>query len=74
MKVGKDSYGFCGWSLPKTFGKSDSICIVVEKLTKFAHFSLVWIEYNAQQLAQVNGKEIVRLHGVPIFIILDYGT
>ncbi|WMV09503.1 hypothetical protein MTR67_002888 [Solanum verrucosum] len=34
----------------------------------------VRIDYNAQQLAKVYVKEIVRLHGVPLSIISDCGT
>nr|AAT38742.2 'chromo' domain containing protein [Solanum demissum] len=59
--------------LPKTLGKFDSIWVVVDRLTKSTHFILVKIDYNAQQLAKVYVKEIVRLHGVPLSIILDRG-
>ncbi|KAH0653103.1 hypothetical protein KY290_031391 [Solanum tuberosum] len=55
--------------LPKTLGKFDSIWVVVDRLTKSAHFIPVRIDYNAEQLAKVYVKEIVRLHGVPLSII-----
>ncbi|KAH0716668.1 hypothetical protein KY290_012930 [Solanum tuberosum] len=57
--------------LPKTLGKFDSIWLVVDRLTKSAHFILIRIDYNAEQLAKVYVKEIMRLHGVPLSIILD---
>lgn len=60
--------------LPKTLGIFDSIWLVVDTLTKSVHFALVRPDYNAQQLAKVYVKEIVRLHGVPLSIILDCGT
>ncbi|KAH0673662.1 hypothetical protein KY284_024749 [Solanum tuberosum] len=60
--------------LPKILGKFDSVWIVVDKLTKSAHFILVRVDYNAEQLAKVYVKEIVRLHRVPLFIISDRGT
>ncbi|KAH0730183.1 hypothetical protein KY289_001371 [Solanum tuberosum] len=60
--------------LPKTLGKFDSIWVVVDRLTKSTHFILVRIDYNAEQLAKVYVKEIVRLHEVPISIISDCGT
>ncbi|KAH0741272.1 hypothetical protein KY290_034315 [Solanum tuberosum] len=60
--------------LPKTLGKFDSIWVVVDRLTKSAHFIPIRIEYNVEQLAKVYVKEIVRLHGVPISIISDHGT
>ncbi|WMV18447.1 hypothetical protein MTR67_011832 [Solanum verrucosum] len=59
--------------LPKTLGKFDSIWVVVDRLTKLAHFILVRIDYNAQQLAKVYVKKIVRLHEVPLSIISNRG-
>ncbi|WMV51238.1 hypothetical protein MTR67_044623 [Solanum verrucosum] len=47
---------------------------VVDTLTKSAHFISVRIDYNAEQLAKVYVKEIVRLHGLPLSIISDRGT
>ncbi|WMV29781.1 hypothetical protein MTR67_023166 [Solanum verrucosum] len=47
--------------LPKTLGKFDSIWVVVDKLTKSAHFILVRIYYNAEKLAKVYVKEIDEL-------------
>ncbi|XP_049368391.1 uncharacterized protein LOC125833287 [Solanum verrucosum] len=60
--------------VPKTLGKFDSIWVVVDKLTKSTHFIPVRVDYNAQQLAKVYVKEIVRLHRVPLSIISDGGT
>ncbi|WMV08134.1 hypothetical protein MTR67_001519 [Solanum verrucosum] len=60
--------------LPKTLGKFDSIWVVVDRLTKSAYFILVRIDYNAEQLAMVYVKEIVRFHGVPLSIISDRAT
>ncbi|XP_049406042.1 uncharacterized protein LOC125869618 [Solanum stenotomum] len=55
--------------LSKTMGKFDFIWVVVDRLTKSSHFILVRVDYNVQQLARIYVKEIVRLHGVPLFII-----
>ena len=60
--------------LPKTLGKFDSIWVVVDRLTKSAHFISVRIDYNVEQLTKVYVKDIVRLHGVLLFIISDRGT
>ncbi|WMV42682.1 hypothetical protein MTR67_036067, partial [Solanum verrucosum] len=57
--------------LPKTVGKFDSIWVVVDRLTKSAYFISIKLNYNAEQLAKVYVKEIVRLHGVPLSIISD---
>ena len=57
--------------LPHTFRKNDAIWIVVDRLTKVAHFLPVQQSYSLHQLAEIYVKEIVRLHGVPISIVSD---
>ena len=60
--------------LPKTMGKYDSIWVIVDRLTKSAHFIPVKVTYNAEKLAKLYISEIVRLHGVPLSIISGRGT
>ena len=60
--------------LPKTLGKYDSIWMIVDRLTKSAHFIPVKVTYNEEKLAKLYILEIVRLHGVPLSIISDRGT
>ena len=60
--------------LPKTLGKFNSIFVIVDRLTKSAHFIPVKVTYNAEKLAKIYISEIVRLHGVPLSIISDRGT
>ena len=60
--------------LANTLGKFDSIWVIVDRLTKSAHFILVKVTYNAEKLAKIYISEIVRLHGVPLSIISDRGT
>ncbi|WMV55148.1 hypothetical protein MTR67_048533 [Solanum verrucosum] len=60
--------------LPTTLGKFDYIWVVVDRLTKSAYFIPIRIDYNAEQLAKVYVKEIVRLHRVPLSIISDRDT
>ena len=57
--------------LPLTLKKKDAIWVVVDKLTKSAHFILVRIDYSLDKLADLYISEIVGLHGVPLSIILD---
>ncbi|XP_069147079.1 uncharacterized protein [Solanum lycopersicum] len=57
--------------LPKTMGKYDSIWVIVDRLTKSAHFIPVKVTYNAEKLAKLYISEVVRLHGVPLSIISD---
>lgn len=60
--------------LAKNLGKFDSIWVVFDRLTKLAHFISIRLDYNAEQLAKIYVKEMVRLHGVPLYIISDRGT
>ncbi|XP_059288219.1 uncharacterized protein LOC132041524 [Lycium ferocissimum] len=60
--------------LPNTFKKHDSVWVIVDRLTKSAHFIPVWVTHTAEQLANIYLREIVRLHGVPISIISDRGA
>jgi hypothetical protein len=51
----------------------DSIFVVLDSLTKSAHFILVHTTYQAPDIARVFISVIVRLHGVPKRIIYDIG-
>ncbi|KAG8493033.1 hypothetical protein CXB51_010398 [Gossypium anomalum] len=57
--------------LPLTPGKKDAIWIIVDRLTKSAHFIPVRTDYSLNKLAELYIREIVRLHGIPLSIILD---
>ena len=51
--------------------KHDWVWVVVDRLTKSAHFLLVRTDYSLDKLAKLYIKEIVRLHGIPVSIISD---
>ena len=57
--------------LPVTGRKHDSIWVMVDRLTKLAHFLLVRTDYSLDKLAKLYIKEIVRLHGILVSIISD---
>ncbi|KAA3465758.1 DNA/RNA polymerases superfamily protein [Gossypium australe] len=57
--------------LPLTPTKKDAIWVVVDSLTKSAHFIPVRVDYSLQKLAKLYIAEVVRLHGVPVSIISD---
>ena len=57
--------------LPLIGRKYDSVWVVVDRLTKSAHFLLVRTDYSLDKLAELCISEIVRLHGIPISIISD---
>ena len=57
--------------LPLTGRKHDSIWVVVDQLTKSAHFLPVRTDYSLDKLAELYIKEIVRLPGIPVSITSD---
>ena len=59
--------------LPKTLDKYDSIWVIVDRLTKSAHFISVKMTYNVEKLAKLYISKII-WHGVPLSIISDRGT
>ena len=61
---------FVVW-LPLTRRKHDSLWVVVNRLTKSAHFLPVRTDYSLDKLAELYIKEIVQLHGISIFVISD---
>jgi hypothetical protein len=60
-----------GVGLPLTARRHDSIFVVVNTMTKSAHFIPVCTTYQAPDITRVFISEIVRLHGVPKRIISD---
>ncbi|KAL0561659.1 hypothetical protein IC582_002099 [Cucumis melo] len=57
--------------LPRTLRRFTVIWVVVDRLTKSAHFILGKSTYTASKWAQLYMSEIVRLHGVPVSIVSD---
>lgn len=55
--------------LPRTQRGHDSIWVIVDRLTKSAHFLLVRSTYKSSQYAELFISEIVKLHGVPVSIV-----
>jgi hypothetical protein len=60
--------------LPRTRAGYDSIWVIVDRLTKVAHFILVKTTYSGAKLAELYISNIVCLHGVPKKIVSDRGT
>jgi hypothetical protein len=52
--------------LPRTKKGNDSIWVIVDRLTKVAHFIPVLTCYGGDKLAQLYIDNIVKLDGVPI--------
>ena len=60
--------------LPRTQRGKDAIWVIVDTLTKVAHFIPVSTRYRANELAQLYVSRIVSLHGVPRTITSDRGS
>ncbi|GJR53128.1 reverse transcriptase domain-containing protein [Tanacetum coccineum] len=59
--------------LPKTKSGHDTIWVIVDRLTKSAHFLATREDYSTERLAKLYIDEIVARYGVPVSIILDQG-
>ncbi|GKA39937.1 retrotransposon protein, putative, ty3-gypsy subclass [Tanacetum coccineum] len=57
--------------LPRTSSGHDSIWVIVDRLTKSAHFLAVREDYKTEKLARLYLNEIIARHGVPVSIIFD---
>ncbi|GJX95571.1 putative reverse transcriptase domain-containing protein [Tanacetum coccineum] len=68
MEIGRNSYGFCA-KLPRTSSGHDTIWVLVDRLTKSAHFLPMHEDYKMDRLARLYLNKIVARHGVPISII-----
>ncbi|GJW12048.1 putative reverse transcriptase domain-containing protein [Tanacetum coccineum] len=57
--------------LPKTSNGYDTIWVIVDRLTKSAHFPPIRENDSIDKLAQLYLKEVVTRHGIPVSIICD---
>nr|GEZ66078.1 DNA/RNA polymerase superfamily protein [Tanacetum cinerariifolium] len=57
--------------LPRTQRRHDAIWVVVDRLTKSAHFLPIRKDYSVSKLAETFQQEIVRLHGTLSAIVSD---
>jgi hypothetical protein len=60
--------------LPHTQARYDSIWVIVDHLTKVAHFILVKTTYSSAKFTELYMSRIVCLHGVLKKIMLDRGS
>jgi len=59
-------------ALPKTVEGFDSIWVIVDRLTKSAHFVPIKTGMSVARLAKIYIEQIVRLHGIPSSIVPDW--
>jgi hypothetical protein len=73
MEMGRDQNGFHSRVASSQAGY-DSIWVIVDHLTKFAHFNPVKTTCSGAKLAELYMSRIVCLHGVSKKIELDRGS
>nr|GFC15428.1 putative disease resistance RPP13-like protein 1 [Tanacetum cinerariifolium] len=56
---------------PRSSDRYDAIWVIVDRLTKSAHFLPIREDYKTEKLARIYINEIVARHGVPVSIISD---
>ena len=54
---------------PLTQRKHDAVWVIMDRLTKSAHFLPVQLDCSMDRLAELYVSEIVRLHGIPLSIV-----
>ncbi|GAB2295080.1 hypothetical protein Dimus_038336 [Dionaea muscipula] len=57
--------------LPLTWKGHDAVWVIVDKLTKSAHFLPVKMTFSLERLAHLYEREIIILHGTPVSIVSD---
>ena len=57
--------------LPRTTSGNDTIWVIVDRLTKSAHFIAIKATFSVEKLAELYVNQVVKLHGVPRSIISD---
>ena len=55
--------------MPRTLGGNNAIWVIMDRLTKSAHFLPMKVNSSMDRLASLYIKEIMRMHGVPISIV-----
>jgi hypothetical protein len=70
MEVGDDHHGFRVGISQRRKG-NDAIWVIVDRLTKSALFLPIKMTDSVDKLAKIYINEVVRLHGIPVSIVLD---
>ena len=57
--------------LPRILQWHDAVWVIVDRLTKSTHFLAVWMTFTLEEFGRLYIREIVRLHGVLVYIVSD---
>lgn len=58
--------------LPRTVRGVDTIWVIVDRLTKSAHFLAISESSSTERLTEIYVREVVARHGVPTSIVSDW--
>jgi len=61
-------------ALPRSPKNNNAVWVIIDRLTKAAHFLPFRVDQSTKVLADKYMKEIVRLHGAPVSIVSDRDT
>ena len=67
--MGRHLNGFCGWT--SFFKCKSTILVVVDRLSKYAHFIPLSHPYTIVSVARIFFDNIFKLHGMPKSIVCD---
>ena len=56
---------------PRTPQRHDAVWVIVDRLTKSAHFLAVRMTFTLERFCRLYSREIVPIHGVPVSIVSD---
>ena len=57
--------------LPRTPRRHAAVWVIVDWLTKSAHFLAMWMTFTLEELCRLYIREIIQLHGVLVSIVSD---
>ena len=57
--------------LPRTPRRHDAVWVIMDQLTKLAHFIAMWMTFTLEELCRLYIREIFWLHGVLVSIVSD---
>ena len=57
--------------LPLTSRRHNAVWVIVDWLTKSAHFLAVQMTFTLEEFCRLYIREIIRVHGVPVSIVSD---
>ena len=57
--------------LPRTSQGHDAVWVIVDWLTKLAHFLAVRMTFTLEKFCRLYMQKIIQLHGVPVSIVSD---